>query len=67
VTAVATRSVETEAAPQGVNRAVLAVFSGLMLGSLIASLNTATLLNREVPLRQTAHVAAGRKAQAPAV
>jgi EmrB/QacA subfamily drug resistance transporter len=39
VTAVATRPVETEAAPQGVNRAVLAVFSGLMLGSLIASLN----------------------------
>jgi EmrB/QacA subfamily drug resistance transporter len=39
MTAVATRPAETEAAPQGVNRAVLAVFSGLMLGSLIASLN----------------------------
>jgi EmrB/QacA subfamily drug resistance transporter len=39
VTAVATRSTETEAPQQGVNRAVLAVFSGLMLGSLIASLN----------------------------
>jgi EmrB/QacA subfamily drug resistance transporter len=39
MSAVATRPVETEAVPQGVNRAVLAVFSGLMLGSLIASLN----------------------------
>jgi EmrB/QacA subfamily drug resistance transporter len=39
VTAVAARTQGTEAAPQGVNRAVLAVFSGLMLGSLIASLN----------------------------
>ncbi|HXJ49544.1 MAG TPA: MFS transporter, partial [Candidatus Acidoferrum sp.] len=39
MTAVAARATETESAPQGVNRAVLAVFSGLMLGSLIASLN----------------------------
>jgi EmrB/QacA subfamily drug resistance transporter len=39
MSAVATRTAEAEAAPKGVNRAVLAVFSGLMLGSLIASLN----------------------------
>ena len=39
MTAVATRSPEAVAAPSGVNRGVLAVFAGLMLGSLIASLN----------------------------
>ncbi len=39
MTAVATRPAAIEATPTGVNRAVLAVFSGLMLGSLIASLN----------------------------
>ena len=39
MTAVAVHAAEKEAAPQGVNRAVLAVFAGLMLGSLIASLN----------------------------
>jgi len=39
MSAVATRSAETESAPKRGNRAVIAVFSGLMLGSLIASLN----------------------------
>jgi EmrB/QacA subfamily drug resistance transporter len=39
MSAVATRTAEAEAASKGGNRAVLAVFSGLMLGSLIASLN----------------------------
>ena len=39
MTAVATRTSESEAAPEGVDRAVLAVFAGLMLGSLVASLN----------------------------
>src|SRR5579859_3525332 len=39
MTAVARQAPETETASRGVDRGVLAVFSGLMLGSLIASLN----------------------------
>ena len=39
MTAVAARPVETEAPSGGVERSVMAVFAGLMLGSLIASLN----------------------------
>src|SRR5207248_380801 len=39
VTAVATKSSEREGERRGVDRGVLAVFAGLMLGSLIASLN----------------------------
>src|SRR5579863_3220065 len=39
MTAVATRAPESEAAGRGVDRSVLAVFAGLMLGSLISSLN----------------------------
>jgi EmrB/QacA subfamily drug resistance transporter len=39
MTAVATRAADDEGNSQGVNRSVLAVFAGLMLGSLVASLN----------------------------
>src|SRR3977135_3483562 len=39
MTAVASRTADTEAAKSGVDRAVIAVFAGLMLGSLVASLN----------------------------
>jgi EmrB/QacA subfamily drug resistance transporter len=39
MTAVAAREAQPEVAGKGVDRAVIAVFSGLMLGSLIASLN----------------------------
>ena len=39
MTAVATKTSTTAAEKKGVDRAVLAVFAGLMLGSLIASLN----------------------------
>ena len=39
MTAVARQAPETETASRGVDRGVLAVFAGLMLGSLIASLN----------------------------
>ncbi|TMC87001.1 MAG: MFS transporter, partial [Chloroflexi bacterium] len=39
MTAVATKSSEREGERRGVDRGVLAVFAGLMLGSLIASLN----------------------------
>src|SRR5438094_4067454 len=39
MTALATRPADAEAGSSGVNRAVLAVFAGLMLGSLVASLN----------------------------
>jgi hypothetical protein len=39
MTAVATRTTTEPQAKKGVDRAVLAVFAGLMLGSLIASLN----------------------------
>src|SRR5437879_449213 len=48
LTAVATRSTDTAPAKKGVDRAVLAVFAGLMLGSLIASLNT-TLVAPALP------------------